>query len=94
MGKGDAAALQLLVAELSDLALTVPVYPECWTWLGRLKDANGDSIGRIPTARRDAQDYVLAPSLICETLNEIRCERDLLLDALREFEWTMVDRKL
>lgn len=92
MGKGDAAALQLLVAELSDLALTVPVYPECWTWLGRLKDANGDSIGRIPTARRDAQDYVLAPSLICETLNEIRCERDLLLDALREFEWTMVDR--
>jgi len=92
MGKGDAAALQLLVAELSDLALTVPVYPECWTWLGRLKDANGDPIGRIPTARADAQDYVLAPSLICETLNEIRSERDLLLDALKEFEWTMVDR--
>jgi hypothetical protein len=92
MGKGDAAALQLLVAELSDLALTVPVYPECWTWLGRLKDANGDFIGRIPAARKDAQDYVLAPSLICETLNEIRGERDLLLDALKEFEWTMVDR--
>jgi hypothetical protein len=92
MGKGDAAALQLLVAELSDLALTVPVYPECWTWLGRLNDANGDPIGRIPAARRDAQDYVLAPSLICETLNEIRGERDLLLDALKEFEWTMVDR--
>jgi len=92
MGKGDAAALHLLVAELSDLALTVPVYPECWTWLGRLNDANGDPIGRIPAARRDAQDYVLAPSLICETLNEIRCERDLLLDALKEYEWTMVDR--
>ena len=92
MGKGDAAALQLLVAELSGLALTVPVYPECWTWLGRLKDANGDPIGRIPAARGDAQDYVLAPSLICEILNEIRCERDLLLDALKEFEWTMVDR--
>jgi hypothetical protein len=92
MGKGDAAALQLLVAELSDLALTVPVYPECWTWLGRLNAANGDPIGRIPAARRDAQDYVLAPSLICETLNEIRGERDLLLDALKEFEWTMVDR--
>jgi hypothetical protein len=92
MGKGDAAALQLLVAELSDLALTVPVYPECWTWLGRLNDANGDPIGRIPAARRDAQDYVLAPSLICEILNEIRGERDLLLDALKEFEWTMVDR--
>jgi hypothetical protein len=92
MGKGDAAALQLLVAELSDLALTVPVYPECWMWLGRLNAANGDPIGRIPAARRDAQDYVLAPSLICETLNEIRGERDLLLDALKEFEWTMVDR--
>jgi hypothetical protein len=92
MGKGDAAALQVLVAELSDLALTVPVYPECWMWLGRLNDANGDPIGRIPAARRDAQDYVLAPSLVCETLNEIRCERDLLLDALKEFEWTMVDR--
>jgi hypothetical protein len=92
MGKGDAPALQLLVAELSDLALTVPVYPECWTWLGRLNDANGDPIGRIPTARKDAQDYVLVPSLICETLNEIRCERDMLLDALKEFEWTMVDR--
>lgn len=92
MGKGDAAALQVLVAELSDLALTVPVYPECWTWLGRLKDANGDPIGRIPTARRDAGDYVLAPSLICETLSEIRYERDLLLDALKEREWTMVDR--
>ena len=92
MGKGDAAALQLLVAELSDLALTVPVYPECWTWLGRLNDANGNSIGRIPAARRDAQDFVLAPSLICETLNEIRNERDLLLGALKEFEWTMVDR--
>jgi hypothetical protein len=92
MGKGDAAALQVLVAELSDLALTVPVYPECWTWLGRLNDANGDPIGRIPAVRRDAQDYVLAPSLICETLNEIRRERDLLLDALKEFEWCMVDR--
>jgi hypothetical protein len=92
MGKGDSAALQLLVAELSDLALAVPVYPECWTWLGQLKDANGDPIGRIPAARRDAQDFVLAPSLICETLNEIRGERDLLLDALKEFEWTMVDR--
>jgi hypothetical protein len=92
MGKGDAAALQLLVAELSDLVLTVPVYPECWMCLGRLKDANGDPTGRIPAARRDAQDYVLAPSLICETLNEIRGERDLLLDALKEFEWTMVDR--
>ena len=34
----------------------------------------------------------MAPSLICETLNEIRGERDLLLDALKEFEWTMVDR--
>ena len=92
LGKGDAAALQLLVKELSDLALTVPVYPECWTWLGQLKDTNGDPIGRIPAARRDAQDYVLAPSLVCEILNEIRCERNLLLDALREFEWTMVDR--
>jgi hypothetical protein len=92
MGKGDAAALQVLVAELSDLALTVPVYPECWTWLGRLNDADGNPIGRIPAARRDAQDYVLAPSLVCETLNEIRCERDLLLDALKEFEWTSVDR--
>ena len=92
MGKGDAAALQVLVAELSDLASTVPVYPECWTWLGRLNDVNGDPVGRIPAARRDAQDYVLAPSLICETLNEIRGERDLLLDALKEFEWTMVDR--
>jgi len=92
MGKGDAAALQLLVAELSDLASTVPVYPECWTWLGRLKDVNGDPIGRIPAARRETQDYVVAPSLICETLNEIRGERDLLLDALKEFEWTMVDR--
>jgi hypothetical protein len=92
MGKGDAAALQVLVAELSDLALAVPVYPECWTWLGQLKDANGDPIGRIPAVRRDAQDYVLAPSLVCETLNKIRSERDLLLDALREAEWTMVDR--
>lgn len=92
MGKGDAAALQVLVAELSDLASTVPVYPECWTWLGRLNDANGDPIGRIPAVRRDAQDYVLAPSLICDTLNEIRGERDLLLDALKEYEWTMVDR--
>lgn len=92
MGKGNAAALQVLVAELSDLASTVPVYPECWTWLGRVSDANGDPIGRIPAARRDAQDYVLAPSLICETLNEIRGERDLLLDALKEYEWTMVDR--
>jgi hypothetical protein len=92
MGKGNAAALELLVAELSDLALTVPVFPECWTWLGQLKDANGDPIGRIPAARREAQDYVVAPSLICETLNEIRSERDLLLDALKEFEWTMVDR--
>ena len=92
MGKGDAAALQVLVAEVSELALTVPVYPECWTWLGQLKDANGDPIGRIPAARREAQDFVLAPSLICETLNEIRCERNLLLDALREREWCMVDR--
>lgn len=92
MGKGDSAALQVLVAELSDLASTVPVYPECWTWLGRLKDANGDPLGRIPAARRDTQDYVVAPSLICETLNEIRGERDLLLDALREREWCMVDR--
>src|SRR5208337_96942 len=64
MGKGDAAGLQLLVAELSDLALTVPVYPECWTWLGQLKDGNGDPMGRIPAARRNAQDYVLAPSLV------------------------------
>jgi hypothetical protein len=92
LGKGDAAALQHLVKELSDLALTVPVYPECWTRLGQLKDANGDPIGRIPAVRRDAQDYVLAPSLVCEILNEIRSERDLLLDALKEFEWTMVDR--
>jgi hypothetical protein len=28
----------------------------------------------------------------CETLNEIRNERDLLLEALKESEWTMVDR--
>lgn len=93
----DICRLLLLLSDvhkqnmLRNPALAAPVYPERWTWLGPLRDAKGDPIGRIPAARRDAQDFVIAPGLICESLNEIRNQRDLLLDALKESAWTMVD---
>lgn len=84
MGKGDQSVLQEMVGKISDVSQNSLVYPECWTWLGRT------GRGRVPATRLEAQDYILAPSLVCETLNTIRVERDKLMEALREEEWLMV----
>jgi hypothetical protein len=86
LGKGNPAVLEPLVSKMSDVRDSSLVLPECWTYLGR------GGKGRISVARQMAQDYVLAPSLPCATLNAIRLERDKLVEALRDEEWMMVER--
>jgi hypothetical protein len=86
MGKGDPLSLEPLVKKIAEVRDGSLVLPECWTYLGK------GGKGRISPKRLTAQDYTLAPSLVCDTLNTIRFKRDQLMEALRDEEWLMVER--
>jgi hypothetical protein len=80
-----------LLAKLGDVAGTIrqfhktcKVYPESQAM-------------RIPQKRREKGDYVLAKSLTCKALDEIKALRERLLEIFAEREWAIVtpaDREL
>ena len=84
MGRGDMALLGRLEEMANHVTQHSKVYPRCWTWMGRGKG------GRIPQFRIDVGDYVIAPSLLDETLDSILQDREWLEQALIEEEWRMV----
>ncbi len=90
MRKGDENVINKLTQQINDLSSQTVVFPECWTYLGR--KVVGRIRGRIPMNRRMAQDYILAPSLVCETLNTIKMKHAQLKNTLREEEWSQVQR--
>jgi hypothetical protein len=80
--------LVALVAKVRDESL---VLPQSWTIGGKRKKGDDRPEGRITAKRLEAQDFVLAPSLVCVTLQQINIEAALLQDAMREEEWFMVE---
>jgi hypothetical protein len=83
MGR-EIEGLTELLDQVDSILAESQVLPMCWMYLGK------GGRGKIPVSRLVDQDYVLAPSLVCDVLSGIRLEVDKLLEALREEEWTMV----
>lgn len=88
LGKGDPAVFASLLDMVADVRDNSLVLPECWLTLSVAEDRKN---GKVPLARFIAQDYVVAPSLVCETLKAITLDRDKALVGLRDMEWQMVE---
>lgn len=69
------------------------VYPECMAGKEYIDPETGElkrKGGKIPASKVKKGDYVLAKSLMCQTLADIRAVREELIDAFNVRQWMLV----
>lgn len=85
MGKGDPTVLEPLVKKIIDVRDNSMVIPMSFM----IKNSKGRV--RVTSKRLQDQDFIIAPSLLCDTLRLINTEVLQLQEALTEEEWLNVD---
>lgn len=85
MGKGDPLVIEPLIKKIIDVRDNSKVIPTSFM----IKNSKGRV--RVTSKRLVDQDFITAPSLVCDTLNRIKFEADQLQEALIEEQWLNVD---
>jgi hypothetical protein len=85
-GKGNPAQFDPLVKMCNDMRAATQVFPMIFA-----KEGTGFmGQGRISSKKKLGIDYVLAPSLLCQALEEVTAERTQFIADLRATEWDCI----